>query len=78
MKLFDELIKKDSVEFAEIRGREFVLAEGYGKITAYSPEMIVLTSEKGEIAISGENLTLRHLSVLRIAIEGRIDKVEFI
>jgi len=78
MKLFDDLIKKDSVEFAEIRGREAVLAEGYGRILAYGDSEIILSSQRGGIVIRGEGLTLRHLSTQRVAVEGRIDGIEFI
>ncbi len=79
MKLFDELIKKTVPQlFVEIRGRESLLAEGYCKIEVYSDFDIVLASDNGRIAVSGEGLHLRHLSSQRIAIDGRVDRVEFI
>ncbi len=79
MKLFDELIKKTVPQlYVEIRGRESVLAEGYCKIEVYSDFDIVLASDNGRIAISGEGLHLRHLSSQRVAVDGRVDKVEFL
>jgi len=79
MKLFEELIKKTIPQlFVEIRGRESLLAEGYCRIEIYSDFDIVLASDNGKIAISGENLHLRHLSSQRIAIDGRVDRVEFL
>ena len=78
MKLFDRLTEKTNELFVEIRGRSTLLTEGYCQIQVYSPFEMVLGSQNGTIAVFGEELRLRHLSAERIAIDGRIDKVEFI
>lgn len=78
MKLFSELMKKTGEVFVEIRGRERVLAEGCCKIESYTDERIVLSSNKGSISVRGGELLIRHLSDERVAVEGRIDSVEFL
>lgn len=64
--------------FIEIRGREVLLAEGYCRIEEYTQTSVVLASDKEKFAVKGENLLLRHLSSQRIAIDGRIDGIEFL
>ncbi len=78
MRLFTELLKKERQLFVEIRGRECVLAEGYCRIDSYSDDRIILVSEQGRVMVYGEGLVIRHLSAERTAVEGRIDRVEFI
>lgn len=85
MKLFSELREKaeqmlarPNQIFVEIRGREVLLAEGYCRIDSYTESYITLFSDSGGIAVRGKGLTLRHLSIQRIAVEGRIDSVEFL
>ena len=78
MKWLIDLFKTTTPIFVEIRGREAVLAEGYCRIELYSPERIVLASAKGSISVCGNGLELRHLSESAIAVDGRIDRVEFI
>ncbi len=77
MKLIQELLKKTQNIFIEIRGRESVLLEGFGRIEDYSDRRIRLASDFDIIEIRGSSLTLRHLSTERIAIDGRIDCVEY-
>lgn len=78
MKLFGDLFKKSVSLYVELRGREAVLAEGYCRIESYSHEIIVLASDSERIAVRGAELTLRHLSRERVAVEGRIDGIEFV
>ncbi len=78
MKQISELFKFESPVFVEIRGRETVLAEGYCKIESYSDTRIVLSSIENTFSVKGGGLTLKHLSSGRIAVEGRIDGIEFI
>lgn len=85
MKLFStiqektiNLMSRPKQIFLEIRGRELVLAEGYCRIEAYDESLITLASSQSSISIRGKGLQLRHLSDERIAVEGRIDSVEFI
>ncbi len=79
MKLFEELLKKTKPQlYIEIRGRETLIAEGYCRIEVYSDFDIVLASDNGKISVFGEGLRLRHLSTECMAIEGRVDRVEFI
>ncbi|MBR5286527.1 MAG: YabP/YqfC family sporulation protein [Clostridia bacterium] len=78
MKWLLDLFKTTTPIFVEIRGRETLLAEGYCRIELYSPERIVLANEKYSISVCGGELDLRHLSESAIAIDGRIDKVEFL
>lgn len=78
MKRLLDLFKTTTPIFVEIRGRETVLAEGYCKIVLYSRTRIDLASAEGSISVCGSGLELRHLSEAAIAIDGRIDRVEFI
>lgn len=78
MKWLQELLKNTVPVYVEIRGRETVLAQGYCKIVCYSPERITLANGEYEISVCGSGLELRHLSEGVIAIDGRIDGVEFI
>ena len=78
MKWLLDFFKTTTPVFVEIRGRETVLAEGYCRIELYSPEQIVLANEKYSISVCGSELNLRHLSESAIAIDGRIDRVEFL
>ena len=78
MKWISELLKKDNQVFVEVRGRETVLAEGYCRIEVYTPERITLSNGSYSVTIRGSGLELRHLSVSVIAVDGRIDGVEFV
>ncbi len=78
MKWFSELFKNETRVYIEVRGRETVLAEGYCRIELYSPERIVLSNGEYGVAVCGNGLELRHLSESVIAVDGRIDRVEFI
>ncbi len=78
MKWLLDFFKITTPVFVEIRGRETVLAEGYCRIERYSPEQIILANEKYSISVCGSRLDLRHLSESAIAIDGRIDRVEFL
>ncbi len=73
-----QIISRPSQVFVEIRGRELVLAEGYCRIELYSEECVILRSSQSQIQISGENLNLQHLSDERVAVEGRINGIEFL
>jgi len=78
MKWITELLKKDNRVYVEVRGRETVLAEGYCRIELYTPERITLSNGEYAVSICGRNLELRHLSLSVIAVDGRIDGVEFV
>ena len=78
MKWISEILKKDNRLFVEVRGRETVLAEGYCSIELYTPEKIILNNGEYAVSIEGENLELRHLSSVVMAIDGRIDRLEFV
>ncbi len=78
MKRLLNLFKTETPVFVEIRGRDTVLAEGYCRIELYSPERIILAHRDYSISVSGSGLMLRHLSESAIAVDGRIDSVEFI
>lgn len=64
--------------FAEIRGRKTVIAEGFFGLLLYSGERVLLGSAEERISIEGKGLELKHMSRGRIAVDGRIDKVEFL
>jgi sporulation protein YqfC len=78
MKWLLDLFKTTTPVFVEVRGRETVLAEGYCRIVLYSEEQIVLANDDYSISVFGSNLNLRHLSESAIAVDGRIDRVEFV
>lgn len=78
MKQFFDFTEKSINEFVELRGRKLLLAEGYSRILVYTPTEIRIAKDKEGIAVYGENLALKHLSERHIAVEGRIDSVEFI
>ncbi len=79
MKRLNEIFKFGAVPvFVEIRGRNSLLAQGYTRICGYSPERISLENGEFVISVYGSELTLRHLSEDIIAVDGRIDGVEFI
>ncbi len=79
MKLIKDLFKNAAVPvFVEIRGRERLLAQGYCRICEYSPERIGLANGEYIISVYGSGLELTHLSEDVIAIDGRIDGIEFI
>ncbi|MBO4453114.1 MAG: YabP/YqfC family sporulation protein [Clostridia bacterium] len=63
--------------FVEIRGDRTLLCDGFDKITLYRNDAITLCSGEECIAIKGNGLHLRHLSLGRIAVDGRIDAIEF-
>lgn len=78
MKLFSGLFKEFIPVYIEIRGRETVLLEGYGRIESYSETEITLLSDQNIVLVRGEDLDLCHLSAERIAVKGRIKGIEFI
>lgn len=77
MKLLD-YFKSELPIFLEIRGRDCLHAQGYCKIEEYSPEVITVSNQEFAISVKGEALTLRHLSEGIIAIDGRINEIDFI
>ncbi|MBE6692438.1 MAG: hypothetical protein E7586_03775 [Ruminococcaceae bacterium] len=74
----EKILQQNSQIYIEIHGRESLLAEGYCRIEHYGEESVILSSSKGSIRIVGENLTLKHLSDERVAVEGRIKEIEFL
>lgn len=78
MKLNFDFLKISTPVFLEVRGRTVLHAEGYCRIEGYSQEKILLSSSEGVVAVYGKGLNLGHLTSERIAIEGRIEKIEFI
>ena len=78
MKMFSDLFEKTNCRLVELRDRNYVLAEGYSSIESYSETKIVLSSLFERLSVYGDGLTLVHLSDCRIAIEGRIDGIEFL
>ncbi len=74
----ERILQQHSQIYIEIHGRESLLAEGYCRIENYGDESVTLSSNKGAIRVGGENLTLKHLSDERVAVEGRISSVEFL
>ena len=73
--------KKESVvtpEFIEIRGRKSLLLDGYCRITDYSDIRIELCTDNYCVVVTGRGLTLRHLSMGKLAIDGRIDNIGFL
>ncbi len=74
----ERIIQQHTNIYIEIHGRENLLVEGYCRIEHYGEDSITLSSEKDSIRICGENLTLRHLSNERVAVEGRISGIEFL
>jgi hypothetical protein len=78
MKWLYEIFKNTTPVFVEIRGRESVLAQGYCRVEQYLPESIVLSCGEYSVAINGSCLELRHLSEEAVAVDGRIDSVEFL
>lgn len=73
-----ELFKGGRQVYIELRGRETVHLEGYCRIEDYSRECIKLGNGEYLVGIIGQELELRHLSEQAIAIDGRIDRVEFL
>ncbi len=73
-----ELLKSDRQVYIELRGRETVHLSGYCRIEDYTREYIKLGNGEYFVGITGQELELRHLSDQAIAIDGRIDRVEFI
>ncbi len=78
MKKFFDLFEKTNCRLVELRERNYLLAEGYSCIESYSDTRINLSSPLERLSVYGEELTLIHLSDSHIAIEGRIDGIEFI
>lgn len=73
------LIKLEKTpEYIELHGRSGMVAEGYCRIGEYSDARIRFDSASGGILLTGEELTLRHLSRGRIAVDGRIKGIEFV
>ena len=78
MKMFSDLFEKTNCRLVELRDRNYVLAEGYSTIEAYSEECITLSSASERISVYGARLTLIHLSETHIAIEGDVKGIEFL
>ncbi len=78
MKMFSDLFEKTNCRLVELRDRNYVLAEGYSSIEVYSETKILLSSQFERLSVYGSDLTLIHLSDTHIAIEGRIDGIEFL
>lgn len=72
------LLKSKSEIFVEIRGRESVHLEGYCRIEEYTREYIKLGNNEYSVGVIGQALELRHLGEQTVAIDGRIDRVEFL
>lgn len=72
------LLKSEHEIFVEIRGRESVHLEGYCRIEEYTREYIKLGNSEYSVGIIGQELELRHLGEQTVAIDGRIDGVEFL
>lgn len=77
MKRILDFFKTETPIFIELRGREAMLAQGYCRISLYSPERITLSNEKYTVSVYGSALELRRLGEEAMAIDGRIDGVEF-
>ncbi|HIE12796.1 MAG TPA: sporulation protein YqfC [Desulfotomaculum sp.] len=60
-----------------ITGNIQVLIENHRGIVAYSPELVKILVETGEVAVSGENLSLKSIVQDEIIIEGDIHAVTF-
>lgn len=78
MKMFSDLFEKTNCRLVELRERNYVLAEGYSSIEVYSEVKIVLSSAYERLSVYGSGLTLIHLSDSHIAIEGRVNGIEFL
>lgn len=78
MNWIKDLFKSVSPTYIELRGRELLLAEGYCRIEDYSDARIVLSNDEYRFSVEGSGLRLRHLSDGIMAVDGRIDRVEFI
>lgn len=78
MKWIKELFSVATPVYIEIRGREAVLAEGYCKIESYSETYICLANSESRFAVCGSGLKIRHLSESAVAVDGRIDRIEFV
>ena len=74
----ESLLRNHNEEYIEIHGRENLLAEGYCRIIDYGESKITFASETKTICIKGEKLRLSHLDNQRLAVEGRIDSVEYL
>lgn len=78
MKIASLIKLEKTPEYIGLHGRGGMIAEGYCRIGEYSDTRIRFESDSGEILLTGERLTLRHLSRGRIAVDGRIKGIEFI
>ena len=74
----EKYLKNQTPIYIEIHGRENLLAEGYCRIEDYGGNRITLVSKSNSVCVRGEDLRLRHLSNERIAVEGRINSVEYL
>ncbi|MEW6572502.1 MAG: sporulation protein YqfC [Bacillota bacterium] len=61
-----------------ITGNIHVLVENHRGIVAYSPDMVRILVQAGEVAVSGGNLVLRSILEDEIIIEGEIHGVAFV
>ena len=74
-----EKILVDDIKMnVEIRGREYVFAEGFSRIETYTETLVCACSGDCRLIIRGEGLALMNLSGEYISVEGRISSVEFI
>ena len=73
-----ELFKSTTPVYLEIRGRETLLLQGCCRIKLYSAENMVLSNGDYTVSVLGEGLELRHLSEDTVAVDGRIDCIEFL
>lgn len=76
-RLFDIRAQKCDI-YTELRGRGCLFADGFGKLKTYTDTVIVLSSESADMRIRGVGLSMRHLSGGRIAIDGRIDGINYL
>ncbi|MCR5683586.1 MAG: YabP/YqfC family sporulation protein [Clostridiales bacterium] len=60
-----------------IRGRREVEAAGCGGILAYGPERVVLTSDDGQVTVTGRMLAIEDFTEGIILVRGEIDAVTF-
>ncbi|MEW6447716.1 MAG: sporulation protein YqfC [Bacillota bacterium] len=61
-----------------ITGNVQVLIENHRGIVAYSPDLVRILTQAGEVAVSGGNLVLRSIVQDEIIIEGDIHGVAFV
>lgn len=62
----------------EIAGTQRVLIENHLGVIQYSTESVGVRVKYGKIFVCGCNLTLRHMTKVKLVITGRIDQVNLI